>query len=63
MMDPRPVERSMLVGVVDLSTTNDGLDFGSAKQMAEQVASEKLVDPFLLAWFDRKAWKHSPPVC
>lgn len=63
MMDPRQLERAMLVGPVDLCVVKDALDFPSARRMAEHVAFETLVDPILLAWFDRKAWKHSPAIC
>lgn len=63
MMDPRQVERDMLVGLVDLYVVKDTLNFVNARRMAEHVALETLVDPLLLAWFDRKAWKHSPAVC
>jgi hypothetical protein len=63
MIDPRLVEKDMLVGLVDLRVAKDELDFISARQMAEHVALQTLVDPLLLAWFDRKAWKHSPAIC
>ena len=63
MIDPRRVERDMLVGLVELYVVKDALDFANARRMAEDVALETLVDPLLLAWFDRKAWKHSPAVC
>jgi len=63
MIDPRFVEKDMLVGLVDLRVAKDELDFISARQMAEHVALQTLVDPLLLAWFDRKAWKHSPAIC
>ncbi len=63
MIDPRLVEKDMLVGLVVLRVAKDELDFISARQMAEHVALQTLVDPLLLAWFDRKAWKHSPAIC
>ena len=63
MIDPRLVEKDMLVGLVVLRVATDELDFISARQMAEHVALQTLVDPLLLAWFDRKAWKHSPAIC
>jgi hypothetical protein len=63
MIDPRRVERDMLVGLVELYVVKDARDFANARRMAEHVALETLVDPLLLAWFDRKAWKHSPAVC
>jgi hypothetical protein len=63
MMDPRQVERAMLVGLADLGVVKDAHDFPSARRIADHVALETLVDPLLLAWFDRKAWKHSPAIC
>jgi hypothetical protein len=63
MMDPRPVKRDMLVGLVDLRASEMELDFVSARRIAERIAQEALANPLLLAWFDRKAWKHSPAIC
>ena len=63
MMDPRPVRNDMLVGVVDHRASDVELDFPNARTIAEAVAQESLGNPMLLAWFDRKAWKHSPPIC
>jgi hypothetical protein len=63
MMDQRQVERDMLVGLVDLCVVKDAHDFPSARRVAEHVALETLVDPFLLAWFDRKVWTHFPAIC
>jgi hypothetical protein len=63
MMDPRQVKRDMLVGLVGLRVPEMELDFTSARQIAERSAREALVNPFLLAWFDRKSWKHSPAIC
>jgi hypothetical protein len=62
-MDPRAVKRDMLVGRVDIRVVEDELDFAGARKIAERSARDSLVDPFLLAWFDRKTWKHSPPIC
>ncbi len=63
MIDPRPVTKEMLPGVIEVRPDRRGLDFARAKDMADQVARKTLVDPILIAWFDRKAWKHSPAIC
>jgi hypothetical protein len=62
-MDSRPVKRNMLVGLVDHGVSGVELDFASARTIAESIAREALANPLLLAWFDRKAWKHSPAIC
>jgi hypothetical protein len=62
-MDTRPVHRGMLVGVVDHRVSDVELDFPNARTIAEAVARESLAIHMLLAWFDRKAWKHSPAIC
>lgn len=53
----------MLVGVVDHRASDVELDFPNARTIAEAVAQESLANPMLLAWFNRKAWKHSPAIC
>jgi hypothetical protein len=63
MMDSRIVKKDMLVGLVDLRVPEIELDFSCARQISDRAALEALVTPFLLAWFDRKAWKHSPAIC
>lgn len=63
MLDPRIVRREMLIGVVDRRLRQIGLDFDEAKKMAELIAEENLTSPMLLAWFDKKLWKHSPAIC
>jgi hypothetical protein len=62
-MDPRPVKKEMLVGRIDIRVVKAELDFAAARKIADRSAGKALADPFLLAWFDRKAWRHSPPVC
>jgi hypothetical protein len=58
MMDPRPVKRDMLVGLVGLRVPEMELDFTSARQIAEGGSREALANPLLLAWFDPtfRAW-------
>jgi hypothetical protein len=63
MIDPRPVTREMLVGIVDRRLPKAQLDFEIARNAAERLAQEKLANPMLLAWFDRRAWRHSPSIC
>jgi hypothetical protein len=62
-MDPRAVKRDMLVGRVDIRVVEDELDLAGARRIADRIARDSLADPFLLAWFDRKIWRHSPPIC
>jgi hypothetical protein len=63
MMDPKPVKKDMLVGLVEIQLPTSALDFTSARQRADSSAREALATPFLLAWFDRKTWTHSPAIC
>jgi hypothetical protein len=63
MMDPRPLKKNMLVGLVEIRVQEAEPDFTDAKKMADKSAREALADPFLLAWFDRKTWTHSPAIC
>lgn len=63
MIDPRPVTRDMLVGIVDLRLPEAQLDFETAGKAARRLAHERLANPMLLAWFERRAWRHSPSIC
>jgi hypothetical protein len=63
MIDQRPVTRDMLVGQIDVAIHGTILDFDRAKHIADVEVSKSLTDPVLLAWFDRKEWKHSPAIC
>jgi hypothetical protein len=38
------------------------LDFGKARELADQKAKESSEDPMLLAWYDGKSGRFSPPV-
>lgn len=38
------------------------LDFGEARKLADQKAKELTEDPMLLAWYERKSGRFSPPV-
>ena len=63
MMDSRTVKKDMLVGLVEIHVPTAELDFTSARERADSSARESLEAPFLLAWFDRKTWTHSPAIC
>jgi len=63
MMDPRPVKKDMLVGLVEIRVQEVQPDFTDAKKMADERAGEVLATPFLLAWFHRKTRTHSPAIC
>jgi hypothetical protein len=63
MMDSRTVKKDMLVGLVEFGEPTAELDFTKARQRADSSARESLAAPFLLAWFDRKTWTHSPAIC
>ncbi len=62
MIDPRPVQKKMLIEPIDVRVTNRRLNFDVAKSLADSLARNKASEPMLLAWFDRKAWRHSPAV-
>lgn len=59
-MDPRPVKREMLVGLVDHRVSGVELDFASARQITDRSAREALANPLLLAWFDKKSLEAFP---
>ena len=62
MLDSRRVQKEMLTEAIDVRIDDGQLDFSSAKVVADSIASEKISDPMLVAWFDEKAWKHSPAI-
>lgn len=63
MIDTRTVKKEMLKGLVEVKIADDALGFRDARRVADGRASEALVGPILLAWFDRKQWRHSPAIC
>lgn len=63
MRDPRPVTRQMLGRVIEVHPDGDAPNFAHAKDAAQRAAREILAEPILIAWFDRKAWMHSPAIC
>jgi hypothetical protein len=42
--------------------TGSTLDFGQAREVADQKARELGAEPMLLAWYEAKSGKFSPPV-
>ena len=42
--------------------TGSPLDFGQAREVADQKARELGAEPMLLAWYEAKSGKFSPPV-
>lgn len=63
MIDTRPVKKEMLTGLVELKVFDAALGFREARRLADDRAGKMLADPILLAWFDKKEWKHSPAIC
>ncbi len=63
MMDPRPVTRDMLMGPIDICVDVESTSFHQARRLADEKAQEISPHTVLLAWFDRKAWRHSPAIC
>lgn len=57
-----PLRREMLVDPVDVRVDDETLDFEKAKEVADEKARDISEDAMLIAWFDRKAGKFSPPV-
>lgn len=62
MIDSRPVKRDMLTEPIDISIDGSTLTFDHAKRMADGKARELTASPMLIAWFDKKEWKHSPAI-
>jgi hypothetical protein len=58
----RSLSREMLVDPVDVQIDDASVDFGKAKEIADRKASEISRDAMLIAWFDRKSGRFSPPV-
>ncbi len=57
-----PLRREMLVDPVDVQVDDESLDFEKAKQIADRKAGEISPEAMLIAWFDRKTGRFSPPV-
>lgn len=54
--------RDMLLDPIDVSTHTEGLDFASARLLADARARQVTSDPMLLAWYDRQTGDASPRV-
>lgn len=52
----------MLIDPVDVQLDDESLDFERAKEIADRKAGEISGDAMLIAWFDRKTGRFSPPV-
>jgi hypothetical protein len=61
MIDTRPVRKEMLNGIVTI-VTDKTIDFDQARAIADKKAQELTGVPMLLAWYDKKTGRHSPPV-
>jgi hypothetical protein len=57
-----PLSRGMLKDPIDVSVSDESLDFARARAIAETRARELGPEPMLLAWYDRAAGKFSPQV-
>jgi len=55
------VTRDVLINPV-LVQNERSLDFGQAREIADQRARELCEEPMLLAWYEAKSGKFSPPV-
>jgi hypothetical protein len=61
MIDVRPVKKEMLVSPINLQVNQD-LDFLEARTLADRQARRISPESKLLAWFDKKSWKHMPQI-
>jgi len=57
-----PLSRGMLKDPIDVSVSDESLDFARARAIAETRARELGPEPMLLAWYDRGAGAFSPQV-
>jgi hypothetical protein len=56
------LRKDMLKNPIHLEVDDDKLDFARAKQLADREAQKISPDPLLLAWYNGKNGKFSPPV-
>ncbi|RJR43159.1 MAG: hypothetical protein C4576_15005 [Desulfobacteraceae bacterium] len=56
------VTKEVLTNPVMVWTDEETLSFETARSMAERKAREFCPDPMLLAWYDRRSARFSPPV-
>jgi len=57
-----PLSREMLKDPIDVSVSDESLDFARARAIADRRAGEMGPEPMLLAWYDRGAGAFSPQV-
>jgi hypothetical protein len=57
-----PLSREMLKDPIDISVSDESLDFARARAIAETRARQEGPEPMLLAWYDRGAGAFSPQV-
>ncbi|MBW1730965.1 MAG: AF1514 family protein [Deltaproteobacteria bacterium] len=58
----RPLERKHLKNPISVRHAAQDLSFEEAKELATELARQKVSEPMLLAWFDKKRGKFSPQV-
>ena len=57
-----PLSREMLKDPIDVSVSDESLDFARARAIADRRAGQEGPEPMLLAWYDRGAGAFSPQV-
>jgi len=58
----RPVTKEVLTNPIHIQTTGGDLSFHSARDIANREAKKLCSDPMLLAWYEKKTGRYSPPV-
>ncbi len=62
MTDTRIVRKEMLIDPIEIDVEDTQFDFAKAKLVADKIARKVTLHPMLLAWFDKKHWRHSPAI-
>jgi hypothetical protein len=58
----KTISKDMLINPVTLRVEEDHLDFGRARQIADEKAKEFSQDPMLMAWYEGGTGSFSPNV-
>jgi hypothetical protein len=58
----RPLKKENLDHAIKVDINKEYLDFQTARQEAIKKAHEVITSPILMAWYDKKAGRYSPPV-
>ena len=58
----KAVTKEALTNPVEIRIKKEGLDFASARLIADQKAMEMSSDPMLLGWYDSGTGRYSPNV-